>query len=229
MGRNVAICPVPSHLPANLCFSGKILSGNLLAKHLAINTQPRVDGGSQTVKSSTPGSCRPCHAACCSPPASSASASGGAGGPILRGPWARERSCPGPSAGGLSGCPSGGAHVLDRLWGHKQQSIPGSPGRQHPVGMGGPGTQDSNPTQPGGRPRQHQPWVTTPGETPSHRAAREHCAESSGASREPWFPGIRGTRKCAPVTWGADASLPAPRPQCWAAQGRRRQIGRAHV
>lgn len=57
----------------------------------------------------------PCHAACRSPPASSALASGGAGGPVLRGAGARERSFPGPPSGGLSGCPSGGLHVPDRL------------------------------------------------------------------------------------------------------------------
>lgn len=38
-------------LPTNLCLSGIILSGNLLAKHLAINTQPRGDGRSHTIKS----------------------------------------------------------------------------------------------------------------------------------------------------------------------------------
>lgn len=52
-----SLTPRPPH--TDLCLSGIILSGNLLAKHLAINTQPRVDGGSQTVKVSTPVSCWP--------------------------------------------------------------------------------------------------------------------------------------------------------------------------
>ena len=67
-GQTPAICPVlshthththPTHTHIDLCLLGIILSGNLLAKHLAINTQPRVDGRSQTVKVSTPGSCQP--------------------------------------------------------------------------------------------------------------------------------------------------------------------------
>ena len=168
-GQTPAICPVLSHTHprththththTDLCLLGIILSGNLLAKHLAINTQPRVDGGSQTVKVSTPGSCRPV-LRCLGGEANQLSPRGcpcslfrqlslslwWGRGPHPWGSLSPWETLPWLFGTGPSGCPEGTVHTPGRLWSTCSRASAA------PSGGGSPRSRDSSPTQPGRHP-----------------------------------------------------------------------------
>ena len=148
-----------THTHTDLCLLGIILSGNLLAKHLAINTQPRVDGGSQTVKVSTPGSCRPV-LRCLGGEANQLSPRGcpcslfrqlslslwWGRGPHPWGSLSPWETLPWLFGTGPSGCPEGTVHTPGRLWSTCSRASAA------PSGGGSPRSRDSSPTQPGRHP-----------------------------------------------------------------------------
>lgn len=183
-GQTPAICLVLSHNPppppppphTDLCLLGIILSGNLLAKHLAINTQPRVDGGSQTVKVSTPGSCRPM-LRCLGGEASQLSPRGCPCSLFrqlsLSLWWGRDphpwgslspwETLPWLFGTGPSGCPGGTVHIPGRLWSTCSRAS------AEPSGGGRPRSPGLQPHPARQAPLTAQPEVPAPGET-SHQS-----------------------------------------------------------
>ena len=162
-----SLTPPPPH--TDLCLSGIILSGNLLAKHLAINTQPRVDGGSQTVEVSTPGPAGPC---CCLGREVAQLSPRGCPYSLFRqfslwwgrgphpwgslSPW---ETLPWFFGTGPSGCPGGTVCIPGHLWGTRNRASAAPSGGGSPRI---PGLQCHPARQ---APLTAQPAVPDPGET----------------------------------------------------------------